>query len=143
MGADGITLVSIEILFVGHHVLYNLMIHIGSEPDPPPQSFNLPPSSIRRMVLAETLDEVLSSNGDSLIPIIVPMMVAEKCNQLILDALKEHDLPASAPSLIPALKPGTQQVIENRSAEGEDLVPMFWHIDAIRAWQQIDRRIDE
>lgn len=121
-----------------------LTIDIGlKEEDHVLEALSVQPSSIRRMILAETLDEVLGSRGDSIIPVILPKMVAEKCNQLILDALKEHGLPAFEPSLIPALKPNRPQVMSNRSAEGEDLVPMFWCIDAVRAWQQIDRRIDE
>lgn len=97
------------------------------------------------MILAETLDEVLSSEGDSMIPVIIPTMVVEKCNQLILDALSEHGLPASEPLLIPALKPHIQGPLRPRSDDNdaEDLVFMMWHIDAVRAWQQIDRRIDE
>lgn len=111
--------------------------------DTRPTGCSIPPSKIRRMVLADSLEKVLSSEGDSIIPIILPMNVVEKCNQLVSDALSEHGLPASEPLLIPALKPEFQRPFTKRSTGGENLVPMLWHIDSVRAWQLIDRRIDE
>lgn len=91
-----------------------------------------------------TLDEVMGETGDSIIPILVPPSVVEKCNALITAALEEHGLPRSSePSLVPALKPQfMDQAVEHKLDE-EEIMPMFWQIDAIRAWQLIDRRIDE
>lgn len=82
---------------------------------------------------------------------IIPRSVMDKCNQLILEALGEHGLPASEPPVELALK-GTlldgwveraQRKALEQGLSGDYDVPIFWNIDSVRAWQQIDRRIDE
>lgn len=94
------------------------------------------------MALCSTLDDVMGEDGDSIIPILLQPAVIEKCNALISAALEEHGLPRSSePSLVPALKP--RMMREVQAPDGEQLVPVFWRIDAVRAWQLIDRRIDE
>lgn len=91
-----------------------------------------------------TLDEVMGETGDSIIPILAPPSVIERCNALITAALEEHGLPRSSePSLVPALKPQFMDQAVQHTLEGETIMPMLWRIDAIRAWQLIDRRIDE
>lgn len=86
----------------------------------------------------------MGETGNAIIPILAPPSVVEKCNALIIAALEEHGLPQSSePSLVPALKPTfMDQAVEHKLDE-EEIMPMFWRIDAIRAWQLIDRRIDE
>lgn len=94
------------------------------------------------MVLRSTLDEVMGEEGDSIIPVCAPPAVVDKCNSLIAAALEDHGLPGSSePSLIPALR--LQFMERVTPISGETLRPMFWRIDSIRAWQLIDRRIDE
>lgn len=93
------------------------------------------------MVLLETLDDVVGPRGDSLIPVHLPETVFKKCNDIILAALKDHGLPHSEPSLVPALKDAWMQQL--RDSREQKHVPVIWRIDAIRCWQLIDRRIDE
>lgn len=97
------------------------------------------------MTLGKTLQEVVGESGDTLVPIFLPPAIIDKCNDLILSALKDHNLPSSVPPLTPALKEQYMQQIGERMARrnNEVLLPTLWHIDSITAWQLIDRRIDE
>lgn len=110
-----------------------------------PQRLTRDSNSIRRMALGTTLSDVLGPDGDSIIPVFLPPRVVERCNDLIADALKDHCLPNLEPSLSPAIKTDQlRQTEEDAESVGQEyLIPTFWHIDAVRAWQLIDRRIDE
>lgn len=97
------------------------------------------------MTLQKSLAEVSGPTGDSVIPLFLPAVVLDRCNELILAALKDHDLPHAEPPIIPALKPPSLEKIQASFEEQgiEPCIPAFWRVDSIRAWQLIDRRIDE
>lgn len=135
----------IDIIFFGMNIVYRQKIEFKSLE--PSQTFSRHLSTVRRTSLSSTLDEVLASGADSVIPVILPSSVMAKCNELILQALKDHGLPADNEPVMVALKGSLLDEWIDRAREkaedGDYDVPVFWHIDAITAWQQIDRRIDE
>lgn len=110
-----------------------------------PQRLTRDSNCIRRMTLGATLSDVLGRDGDSIIPVFLPARVVERCNGFIADAAKDRGLPHLEPSLSPAIKSDQlRQAEEDAESVGQEyLIPTFWHIDAVRAWQLIDRRIDE
>jgi hypothetical protein len=58
---------------------------------------------------------------------------------------EDHNLPSFVPPLTPASKEQYMRQIEETMVRRniEVLLPTLWRIDSIRAWQVIDRRIDE
>lgn len=126
------------------HITYIPSLEDPADEDHLAEGLNCHPSSIRRMILGKTLSEVLSSAGDSVIPVFLPLPIIDRCNELILGALKDHNIPASEPPITLALRPHLQLQWTELQGTGENnLVPSFWRINAICAWQLIDRRIDE
>lgn len=99
-------------------------------------------SAIRRMILGQDLDEVIGDTGDSLIPLFLPIEVADRCNKLIIDSLSEQGIDMDVPPITPAVQPEYNQKI-TRSDEAEGQMVYLWRINSINAWQLVDRRIDE
>jgi len=93
---------------------------------------------IRRMVIKESLEEVLSPDGDTLIPLWIPESFVTFANEMISRALVAHCLPQNTQPLYSALN----NPLEDSQVAG-DLRPFYWKIDDLCAWQKIDRRIDE
>lgn len=113
--------------------------------EPVPQVYKCKPSRLHRISLGRRLQDVVGKTGDFLVPIFLPEVIIDKCNDLILSALKDHNLPSSVPPLTPALKEEYMSQVEEAMEElgVEVFLPTLWHVDSIRAWQLIDRRIDE
>jgi hypothetical protein len=77
----------------------------------------------------------MGPKGNSWIPVSLPPDLILYINDLVADALKDHGLSYDKPILVPALV--------NDEILNMNLRVVYWHIDPILAWQQIDRRIDE
>jgi hypothetical protein len=75
--------------------------------------------------------------GDFRIPLYLPPEFIVFVNDLVSDALKDHGLAHDKPILTPVSMNQSVKLANNT------LEVVYWHIDPILAWQQIDRRIDE
>ena len=90
------------------------------------------------MVIKKSLEEVLSRDGDTLIPLWIPESFVTFANEMIARALVAHCLPQNTQPLYSALNSPLED-----SEVARDLRPFYWKIDDLCAWQKIDRRIDE
>lgn len=98
--------------------------------------------SIRRMILGKDLREVMSSDGNFRIPIFIPPGVVERCNSIIREALKDREIKETVPCLTPAFSEDVMERIR-RDPSTDGCTVYLWQIDAMHAWQLVDRRIDE
>lgn len=107
---------------------------------------------IRRVIVADNIDAVLGSAGEMHLPLFLPPSVITFANDMIQEALREHDLPTEL-ALTPVFIKDQAVVVQ----EWRDKYPrglqhqrasfdersVYWNMSPILAWQQIDRRIDE
>lgn len=101
------------------------------------------PESIQRIILADTLADVLGPEGDTIIPLFLPTQVVSFANDTISKVLEELSLPNTHKPLTDVLVTSEEDGPSNgnRLWGTEDIV--HWRINAITVWQLIDRRIDE
>ncbi|KAF8328782.1 uncharacterized protein EI90DRAFT_3125526 [Cantharellus anzutake] len=95
-------------------------------------------NKVGRMVIGKSLEKVLGSEGDFLIPLWLPEDFVSFANETIKNSLAAHHLPVDIEPLCLI----SNQPLQDTDASG-NLRPYYWHIDRVCAWQKIDRRIDE
>lgn len=76
-----------------------------------------------------------------MIPVFLPINVAKRCNDLVMTASKEQGIPCFRAPLTPLFVGQHPEHLDH--LDNEATVPMFWHCDSVRSWQQMDCRIDE
>ncbi|KDQ18724.1 hypothetical protein BOTBODRAFT_29097 [Botryobasidium botryosum FD-172 SS1] len=94
---------------------------------------------LQRMAYGSSVEEILASSADMLIPLWVPRKFIRFANDMVRMALDEAGLP-SYDILSPIMK---EEALLSRSRKLGDLRPVLWRTTASTMWQQIDRRIDE
>lgn len=74
-----------------------------------------------------------------MIPVWLPVEVAERCNKLIVDSLNEQGIELDVLPITLAFGPERNEEI----SESEETEAYLWRINSLNAWQLVDRRIDE
>lgn len=119
--------------------------------------------SARRSSYGDTLEAVMSPDADMHLPILVPPggKLVQYANKTLKKAFNDHNVsfmgdPLTLPFEKGADKAGSEAGSEDEEDEADeddeddekperevDLTIALWRVDAITAWQLMDRRIDE
>lgn len=106
---------------------------------------------VQRNSHASTVEEVLAAEGDIRLYLFIPPAFRDYAATLIDAALKDRGLTSPTMSgktiLYDALLNPPDRPVDKKKRKGDlfraDNVLVCWRMNAVTAWQQIDRRIDE
>lgn len=96
----------------------------------------LPTISAARITYAKSIDELMSSEKDLRIPLILPQPFRDFANKLTLQGLRQSHPPSKDRA------EGPLSIIGHVEEHWPD-APVLWCLDNILNWQMLDRSIDE
>jgi hypothetical protein len=89
-------------------------------------------ASIARLTYSESMDEILTSAKDIVIPVMMPKKPFYFANEMLTDALSRLSVTDISPLLA-----------TSESDSEDDEILTFWRLNSILNWQMLDRQVDE